>query len=829
MSFPLRLFSRAWIFVVIGACGFSVWTNAIRMHRVDYVSQLAADSMVTDPKSPTGYAGGLRRLIVPEHNNESYEWIAQTQQMFTTGQWRVRHVVYDNAPAGREIYSASIYRWWLGLLSWIDHAISGRPIGASVERAALYADPMLQLGLIVSIAIFVRRYFGGFAAGLLSVGIAALFPLAGAFLPGQPDDHTLSIICGLWSVLPLVVGIRYLHTRGEIGARAAGEAPLQAGDGQARRCFFVGGAIGGVGLWIGVANELPLLIGLGLGGILAAVVARRMTKASAVPGGVDAPWREWALGGAIATLVTSLVDYFPSHLGGLQLRSVHPLHGLAWLGGGELLLIVSACAQGRRPGWNRRTITRVTLATVALVPVAGRIAWLAKGELFAADALATRLSSVPYTAMASNLWSLIYRDGFTLTLVATCLPLLLVGLAVWQLMRAESAADLRVAIVVGLGPVAVALAFACFQLRWWSIFDVLLLATVAVGVARPRGMVGTQPLRWLWSGCVGLALIPGLIISVQSTIAGMSTTVSATEVESLIERDLAHWLANRVGGGRAIVLAPPNLTTSFYFHGGLRGLGTADIENKDGFNAAVRIASATSPDEAQALVRRREVTHVVMPSWDSMLDEYAHLGANQTENSLIGLLHQWQPPRWLRAIPYQLPNIPGFEGRSVAIFEVVDVQENAVALSHLAEYFIETGEIAQAASVSQALERLFPEDFGAMVARAQVDAARRDTGTFAKAVDELSAYLVRGDDPGLPWERRVSLAIVLAEGKRFELAKQQVRRCLAEIDEPQLRSLTTVSLYRFLLLTKVLGEEIKDAGLRELARGLLPVEMRERL
>jgi hypothetical protein len=243
----------------------------------------------------------------------------------------------------------------------------------------------------------------------------------------------------------------------------------------------------------------------------------------------------------------------------------------------------------------------------------------------------------------------------------------------------------------------------------------------------------------------------------------------------------------------------------------------------------VRVSGASSADEAHALALKRRVTHIIIPSWDSFLDEYARLGANQPENSLIGLLHRWLAPRWLRPIPYQVPKVPGFEGQSAIVFEVVDVQENAVALSHLAEYFVETDQLDQAAAVGRALEKFFPDDLSAMVARAQVDIARADADDFGKRLDELSPFLDRGDDETLAWDRRVSLAVVLAEGKRFELAKQQAHRCVEEIDEARLRSLTTVSLYRFQALIKGFGLKVENPQLRELSRTLLPVEMRRPL
>ena len=203
-----------WLLLLLFALGFMVWTHSVRLQRVEYTTALVAEPLTVDPTSPTGYAGGARELIVPEHNNDSYHWIAQTQQMLAWNEWRVRHVDYDNAPFGRVVDSPSPYRWWLGLVAWVDHAVSGRNLGQSVERAALYADPVLHFLLLVGATAFVAWQFGFFSAGLFSVGLAVLFPLAGTFIPGAPDDRSLSLVLGLWSVLPLLVGLRVSYAVG---------------------------------------------------------------------------------------------------------------------------------------------------------------------------------------------------------------------------------------------------------------------------------------------------------------------------------------------------------------------------------------------------------------------------------------------------------------------------------------------------------------------------------------------------------------------------------------------------------------------------------------
>ncbi len=822
MNFLHRLSSFAWVLALIGAGGFLLWINAARSQRVEFISGLAGPTPGVDTTSPTGYAAGLRRMIAPEHNNDSYQWIAQTQQMLARGEWHVRHVEYDNAPSGRDVYSSSLYRWWLGLCARLDHLVSHSPLGLDVERATLFADPLLHLLFLIGAVVFTVRHFGNFSAVWLTIGLTVAFPMAGAFLPGQPNDHGLGLICAWWSVLPLLAGINLLPS---LGLRPDEATRIRRRVG---RLFFLAGLAGGIGIWVGPSRQVPILIGIVVGGILASWLTRRSTTNNPAFA-VDARlWRVWSLAGAGTVLVAYLLEYFPDHLSGLRLEMGHPLYGLGWLGAAELLGRISALIQRKQPAWNRREIIITAIAVLAVATVPVLMLLTDNRGFLSEESLATQLTNLPESAIAPTFWAWIYRDGFTALGWATTLPLLWLIPAISRLFRREINPVHQTTLALALGPVVLALSLACFQLRWWNMLDIVLFTLVVVLVSR-SGTVNSRLRLWLWSAGLTACLAPGLVLLITQVRSGRGEAVNEGEVRSLIERDLAHWLANQSGTSGAVVLAPPNLTTALFFHGGLAGLGTPYAENKDGFAAAVRIAGATSPDEAQAVAHGRGLAYIIIPSWDPFLDEYARLGSGHIEHSLIDMLHHWLPPRWLQPMPYHSPKIPGFESQSVIIFKVVEVQDNATALSHLAEYFIEMEQIDQAAAVGQALERLFPTELSALVARALVEKARGNPAGLTQVVAELAPYLKRGDEHDLPWDRRVSLAIALTEGKKYELARVQVQRCLAEADEPRLRSLTTVSLYRLQLMSKGFKLSIADPRLRELARTLLPVEYRDQL
>jgi len=814
MSLLARMLPRAWVAFPICACGYLAWSGHARVERVEYVSGLAGRASpvdLPDASSPTGYANGQRELVVEERNEASFHWIAQTQQMFARGEARVRRVDYENAPFGREVSSASPYRWWLGLLAWLDHAWSGRPLGACVEWAALAADPLLGLLLVAGAAALAARRFGGYSAALLSVGLAGAFPLACAFLPGMPDQRGLADICALGSILALLAGMG---------------AP-EGDEGRRRRWFALAGAVGGAGMWISVPTQVPVTAGVFLGALLAAWTGRRRTGGP--PSGE--PWRAWAFSGGAAVLAAYLAEYFPGHMGSWRLDCVHPLYGLAWICGGELLARAAAWIGGGGPprGAGAILAAAACLAGVAAVPA---VLWRTGSPGFLARDLPwARLGGLPENPAAASLWALVRREGASPAVLAALLPLAAAAAAAWLMLRPAAAPRARAQAAVALGPVLVALGFACAELSWWGVLDAAVLALVAAAGAGDWARVRASG-RWLLAPAVLAFAVTGAARMLPQRAAGAAAALTPSESEELVERHLAHWLAQRTGEPGVVVFAPPNETTTLCYFGGLRGIGTFAPDNTAGFGNTLAIAGARTMEEAQGNIVGRGVRFVVVPSWDPFFDVFAKLYLDKRfagrQNLLVGALRRWNLPAWLRPVPYQMPVGGGFAGQSVLVFEVVDPQSPPAAAGRLAEYLVETGRLEDAAAAGEALRR-FPGDVGALAARAQVERALGDDASFARTLDTLLARLSNGGDRYLPWDRRVSLAIVLTQGRRIEMARDQVRRCLEDASEARLRSLSTGSLFDLLELGRSFGLEIADARLRELALGLLPVDLRGRL
>lgn len=787
MNRLFRPITIAWLALVMVAAGTTALLNGRRIARIEQISQ-EAPILAIDAGSPTGYARGTRGLLLPPDSASSQAWIMDVQKMMATDTWRVTRADYDNAPEGRTVHGPIVYRWWLRLVAESEVRLGGRSAGLAAERAALHADPILHVLLCLGAGLFVAWRFGAAAGGLLALGIAALLAHAQVFAPGQPDDHGLFLAANLAALLLMLAGWQ---------ARS---------DRAARLWLGAAGAAGGFGLWLDAGSQLVVL-GAFLAGGMTALGLKPLAKTTPAR---MLPWRSWAAGGSVVALIGWLVDGRPGGVAGMNPGTNHPLLVLAWFGAAEILQRRQSIAGGPAGRGDRFALAAGVI--VLLAP----LAWL----IYRGNAGGWDFGpGHPALAGTRGLIGWFRADGLSIRLFAVLLPLLLLP-AAWRLRGANR--DLRPALGFALGTAVVLVAVGAWQLRWWGLVDVALLGLLAVvTAATPGGFAAIG-----WRSGLALLLLPALAVSWPRPLQDQS--LAPVEARALVERDLAQWLAGRAEPG-TIAFAPPHLAGSLSYYGGLRVVASPYPGNPGGLTLAARIAGTPSVDEAQAIVQRRGIQYLVLPSWDDALDRLAKLGSDTPERSLTALLRQWLPPRWLRPVAYQMPVIPGLEQDALAVFEVVEPQENAIALSRLAEYFVETNRLPLAAAVADSLERAFAADAGAMIARAKVALARGDAPALARVMPELLPAVAEGRDEDLPWERRANLALVLAQTKHPDLARPQVEFCLGEADVERLRSLGPVSLYRLLTLARVYRMEFGDPALRATALGLLPAEFQAQL
>ena len=74
---------------------------------------------------------------------------------------------------------------------------------------------------------------------------------------------------------------------------------------------------------------------------------------------------------------------------------------------------------------------------------------------------------------------------------------------------------------------------------------------------------------------------------------------------------------------------------------------------------------------------------------------------------------------------------------TVAIFALTEVQDYSMALSRLAEYFSEMGQLEFALRVAGTLQSRYPEDLNSLIAQSQVAATNADAEEFGKALSAI--------------------------------------------------------------------------------------------
>jgi hypothetical protein len=815
MSSIPRLSQYCWIPAVAVVAGILLWWTALRAGRAEYVTALPgwyADPALPDPNYSTGISGDRRRLIIPEHNNDSFRWLDETEVVLRTGDWRVRRVEMDNAPYGRETQASPVYRTYLAALGTIVQAVTSWPLGETLEAVARWADPLLQMMLLAGSATFIARRVSGPAALVAAIGIGLSFPLAGEFVPYAPKHYAMAMLLAAGTLLPIL-------TRRMGGSRSRG--------GARQLSTLCSGVCAGLGLLNSASAHGLLLGGVLVGALFQRLSERKLPASSTTSSTSGFDGRLWS-----AAAVCVLIAGFVAQNGleailTLRMERAHPVYAVWLLAIGLILHVPNVGSTSflvRTGPW---------LAAVAIAVAVPIVGWVrSTGTFWDSDLNANRLTYLPgYGGLAGNSLSALGQlTGGKGAVLATLAPLLWLAAGVWAFFHNRRLLQSNANLAMGFGIVAAALLAACMQPRWAALFQFAIVAWVCTTIlptlqSRSVTAIVTAGLATL------ILTLPGVVLQWPQSAHRAGGTLSDVDVESLIARDVAHWLKQSIPAD-ATVLAPPDLTTSMAYHARIRGLGTLYPENHDGMAAAVAIGKAAAGEEALLLLRQRKVAAIVLPSWDHLLDELVASSAGQRASTFLSSLRRLQLPNWIRPVPYLLPTPDGGSAKHVAVFRVAPEEEelpsDAVALARLCDYLLEMERIEAA---SRLLPRLgeFPADFAAAIGIARIHASRGDAPAFDTAMQRLTLFLEAGQSEELPWDQRVSLAVVLAHGRKRELAKREVESLWSTASSSEIKALPSGALYRLLLMTKGYGIQPADAELRNLALGVLPPALRQRI
>ncbi|HVM61031.1 MAG TPA: hypothetical protein VMV72_09195 [Verrucomicrobiae bacterium] len=686
-----------WLIVVVFSLGHAWETNRY----------LRAASAVTRAGRGTGTPFQLLNFADAV---DGKVWVRNaTDLVEEPGVWRLRHTTSDNAPVGREVHWSSGWAWWLIGLGAVERAVTDEPWPKAIETMSVWAHlPVLWLGVALFSWWIARR--AGAAAGALTA--VALFGHPGmyeGFWPADPDHHGLvsmavfGLVCGA-----LLAGAGWWR-------ESEDEGVLPRNLSQARRAAAVSALCGAAGMWVSAASVALPIAETGVAGVVVAVWLRSGLRAR---GFRFAPeiWRLWGRVGAGASVLFYLLEYAPRHLG-MRLEVNHPLYALAWWGGGEAVARI-----GER------------LASGESVFGAGAARWLAG---LVPAVLATLVA--PLAALFGPESWFVLRDPFLLGIhreIGEFLPIwgvtgkwhlvvmfAVMTMPVWAaivvLAGRNVLVDVRLAIGFTLVCAALATVQACVQVRWYMMASgpqILLGVLVVTGLFAARGP--GEAVRWRWVLSVGVCLLLYLPWPVADVGELWQPGYLKSEVwVDWVARDIAGAIrATSPAGSRIVVLADPAFSVEVGYFGRMGTVGTLYWENTEGLKAAAAILTAYSDEEAAALIRARNITHLVLIDGYDFTAQYQALAhpraAPEDFRRTLGgrILRDHQPPLWLRPLPYATPpDLPSFPG-AVLVFKVDFGQSPAEAYYRRGQFHLHFGEKDLAAEDFSASSRLAAEN-----------------------------------------------------------------------------------------------------------------------
>ena len=802
------------------------WMRLSRCER-DTALALGNFAPAEDARSPSGLTGGEHVRLLTDNASDGYNWIMQTEQMLARGEWRVRRFDGDNAPFGREVHWAAPYHWWLVTVAWVYHVLTGMPLTLSVQASCIYASPALLLLALAGLVPLVVRAFGWLAGGVFSLMAVCAPPFFDVSAAGVPLHHGLALLCGVCTVLGVLIG----WGAGEEGGGAETRR-------RAVRWFVLSGIAGGVGLWVSAAPQVLVLFAVGAGAVGAAVAVGRSGQTDRVQWDAGV-WRTWGVAGAATSLIAYLIEYFPSHLG-WRLEVNHPLFALAWWGAGEVIFVcwqVAIEAGGSRPTdevggrqnpapkkWSLGRLA-LAVASVCVLPVvmlltSAHTFWLADRELWTLHH--------KYISEFAPLWSeppprLCFAAGLLVIPGA-----LILATGTWlQGRRKVEFVFILVATGV-LGGVALE------QERWLDLcFGGIGCLLVLLWGRRFAAARRQLVVRAMAVGFVLLTCVPGLVRT--GLVWREGTAVFLNSRHEAVLRDLAYWLRFRTGGQPAVVATGPDATASLIYFGGHRGLGTLYWENKDGLKTAAAFFGAPDSAAAGRMARARGLTHVILVDWNDFIDQYTDLAREGEKDGASGadsfggeLRKVSLPPRWLRPVPYEVPGWSKLPRQSILVFEVVPEQSQLEADVRLAHFLCETGMLKTANLTPQLLQELesWPESLAAQVAEARVLSVT-EPARVPEAMGRISLQLQEGRQ--LSVEDQIELVWLLCVAQSPDLAREQMRQCIERLTEKEARCLPPSAAYHLNTLGPLLRVKPPAADLVALTRLLLPEKVRAEL
>jgi tetratricopeptide (TPR) repeat protein len=548
------------------------------------------------------------------------------------------------------------------------------------------------------------------------------------FFPSYVDHHGLLSV----AVFGMMLGAIFM---GGGWWRAPGtrtHTVLPGSPDQVRNAAVFSALCGACGLWVSAASVIPPIAIAGVTGLLVAILHGR----AAVESGAQfdpQSWRLWGRVGATMSMVFYLLEYFPNHLG-LRLEPNHPLHAIAWLGGGELIAQAGErwlLPAGRRwRNWQQLIWPALAVSAAPLVVAVGG------SKVFVLlDPFMSRLHS-DYIQEFQSMWTTIRPlpgSAIFQVLGITSIPLV-AALATMLYRRTEVSVTLWFAFYVTL----LVTAMAWWQARWMLNASgpqiCLVLVLLAVWTTGSRASI-----RWIAAlAMVGLLYVPSGVKRMQGVVEDLRIRrVLPKDANNSLYRDIAAVLRASQPEGEIVMLASPNASTGIGYYGRFRTLGTLYWENIEGLKAAASILGARTDVEAATLIQKHGVTHIALLMEENFIAPYYKLLHPQATDEELrkGFGHQLLldrvVPQWLQMIPYKAPDDLVSLKASVMLFKVNFRQSVPDALYNVAMTQIVDGLAEPAERTLDLLLKQAPGHAQALLRKAELLMVRKDWAAAA--------------------------------------------------------------------------------------------------
>lgn len=685
--------------VAWGAAAYAKWSA---------IGKISSVSFTDVPPHTVKLPPGTREehLVLPNSSVDARWWVVHTKKMLRDGTLRVRGTALDNAPDGREVHWSSILMWVLAVLAWLRSWGTGQPVEWFVADAAVAAGPLLLVLFFGALWWVAQRAFGWLPAAFYLLVLLTTQGVVRTFELGEADHHGIVLAFASACALCLVAG----------GAGFARRTDVTA-----PRWFIASGLTGAAALWVSASTALPILAGLGAGGLLAGWLFARSKEPPLRPD----LWLVWGIAGCLGSLAFYLLEYFPRHIG-WRLEVNHPLYAFAWLGGSWLLCRI---LEGRRDakfpfrksgdGVKSALCVLVVAAPVAAIIMAGdRVFWVSDSFLLALH----KEYISEFQSIAGILrWKGQEQNALVWIILYFWIWVILAGaLALWISGKGDGL--FRRALLLLLPATMIMQMLSLWQVRWssaafalwalWGLISVAALwrldpAIVWRGVA--LSVVAVVP--WI---ALLLGPLPAAAFATKAERTCLDAPLGEDVGGNLLIRDVTHRLLQASPGQVPTVLTGPNTSTEMVYHGGVRVLGTLYWENMPGLKKAAEMFAATTEEETKRLLTEAGVTHIVVPSWSNFGEAYANLlaqaqGKEHADPSYLdGVLKSEEFPIWLRPFAYPIPTATGVDAQSVRVVAFIPAQNEFEGHFYRGIYHFESGQTDKARTQFESALRVRP-------------------------------------------------------------------------------------------------------------------------